>query len=57
MTTMQAIEQGATPGDVFTEEMLRGFHQRAPLYDRENRFFDEDFEDLKRSGYLKLFLP
>ena len=57
MTTIQVIEQGATPGDVLTEEMLRGFHQRAPIYDRENRFFDEDFEDLKRSGYLKLFLP
>lgn len=37
--------------------MLQRFHQRAPEYDRENRFFDEDFEELRRSGYLNLFVP
>ena len=27
--------------------MLARFDERAPLYDRENRFFDEDFEELQ----------
>ena len=28
-------------------EMLARFDERAPMYDRENRFFDEDFEELR----------
>jgi alkylation response protein AidB-like acyl-CoA dehydrogenase len=40
-----------------TEEMLARFDERAPVYDRENRFFSEDFEELRESGYLKLALP
>src|SRR6476469_2727152 len=43
--------------DVLTEEMLARFDQRAPLYDRENRFFTEDFEELKAAGYLATSLP
>jgi alkylation response protein AidB-like acyl-CoA dehydrogenase len=31
--------------------------ERAPVYDRENRFFSEDFEELKEAGYLKLPIP
>lgn len=37
--------------------MLRRFHERAPIYDRENRFFTEDFEELRASGYLRLAVP
>ena len=40
-----------------TDEMLARFDERAPLYDRENRFFTEDFEELKASGYLNIALP
>jgi alkylation response protein AidB-like acyl-CoA dehydrogenase len=43
--------------DVLTDEMLARFDQRAPVYDRENRFFDEDFEELRASGYLNIALP
>ena len=39
-----------------TDEMLARFAERAPTYDRENRFFAEDFEDL-RAGYLKIAVP
>jgi alkylation response protein AidB-like acyl-CoA dehydrogenase len=28
-----------------------------PAYDRENRFFQEDFDELKASGYLNVALP
>ena len=42
---------------LLTEEMLGRFDDRAPGYDRENRFFDEDFEELRSSGYLQLAVP
>src|SRR3954454_11428324 len=44
-------------GDLLTDEMLARFDERAPVYDRENRFFDEDFAELKASGYLKAAVP
>jgi alkylation response protein AidB-like acyl-CoA dehydrogenase len=40
-----------------TDDMLTRFHERAPGYDRENRFFDEDFEELRRAGYLTIAVP
>lgn len=43
--------------DVLTEEMLERFGARAGAYDRENRFFAEDFEELRTSGYLKMAIP
>jgi alkylation response protein AidB-like acyl-CoA dehydrogenase len=39
------------------EDMLERFRSRAPTYDRENRFFQEDFDDLKAAGYLKMTVP
>jgi alkylation response protein AidB-like acyl-CoA dehydrogenase len=43
--------------ELLTDDMLARFDERAPVYDRENRFFDEDFEELKQSGYLLLAVP
>lgn len=40
-----------------TAEMLTRFEARAALYDRENRFFDQDFEELRSAGYLRLPIP
>jgi alkylation response protein AidB-like acyl-CoA dehydrogenase len=40
-----------------SDEMLQQFAERAPRYDRENSFFTEDFEDLRKAGYLKLAVP
>lgn len=42
---------------LLTDEMLARFDERAPVYDRENRFFTEDFEELKASGYLLSTVP
>jgi len=42
---------------VLTEEMLARFSSRAATYDQENRFFDEDFEELRAAKYLLLPLP
>ncbi len=43
--------------NVLPEEMLARFASRAPAYDRENRFFEEDFEELRAAKYLLLPLP
>jgi alkylation response protein AidB-like acyl-CoA dehydrogenase len=42
---------------VLSDKMLDIFAERAPSYDRENRFFTEDFEDLRLAGYLELAVP
>jgi len=42
---------------VLTEEMLTRFAARADSYDRDSRFFDEDFEELRAAKYLLLPLP
>ena len=43
--------------ELLNDDMLQRFDERAPVYDRENRFFDEDWEELKASGYLAAPLP
>ncbi len=42
---------------LLSDDLLRRFHERAPLYDQENRFFAEDFEDLRKTGYLTMAVP
>jgi alkylation response protein AidB-like acyl-CoA dehydrogenase len=40
-----------------TQDILDRCRERAPIYDRENRFFQEDFEELGDAGYLKMPVP
>jgi alkylation response protein AidB-like acyl-CoA dehydrogenase len=40
-----------------SEELLKRCAERAPQYDRENQFFSEDFEELKKAGYLLMAVP
>jgi alkylation response protein AidB-like acyl-CoA dehydrogenase len=42
---------------VLSDEILVRCAERAPVYDRENRFFDEDFEELQKSHYLTIAVP
>jgi alkylation response protein AidB-like acyl-CoA dehydrogenase len=42
---------------VLTDDLLERCGERAPIYDRENRFFFDDFEELRAAGYLKMFVP
>ena len=44
-------------GPLLTSAMLQRFRERAPRYDRENRFFEEDFEELREAGYLTIAVP
>jgi alkylation response protein AidB-like acyl-CoA dehydrogenase len=46
-----------TSTELLTDEMLQRFDERAPVYDRENRFFQEDWDELRASGYLSAPLP
>jgi alkylation response protein AidB-like acyl-CoA dehydrogenase len=47
----------STAQPVLTDEMLARFAKRAPQYDRDNVFFSDDFEELRRAGYLRLAVP
>ncbi|MGN2637765.1 acyl-CoA dehydrogenase family protein [Nocardia takedensis] len=50
------VAEVLTPG-VLPEELLRRFHGRAPEYDRDNRFFSEDLDELREIGYLRAAIP
>ena len=43
--------------DILTDDVLNGLAERVATYDRENRFFSEDFEILKKAGYLTVNVP
>lgn len=48
---------GSGNGYVLSEEILDRCRERAPGYDEENRFFTEDFEELRDAGYTKMNVP
>ena len=45
------------PASVLTEDLLTRCGERAAAYDRDNRFFMEDFEELRDAGYLLMAVP
>jgi len=42
---------------VLKDDLIDRCGERAATYDRENRFFSEDFEELRAAGYLKTVVP
>jgi alkylation response protein AidB-like acyl-CoA dehydrogenase len=42
---------------VLSDDILARCQQRAPIYDQENCFFTEDFEELRNAGYLTMAVP
>ena len=40
-----------------SEALYKRCADRAPIYDQENRFFTEDFEELRLAGYLLMPIP
>jgi alkylation response protein AidB-like acyl-CoA dehydrogenase len=44
-------------GVALSDEIIAHCGDRAAAYDRENRFFTEDFEELRAAGYLKIAIP
>ena len=49
---MSVAQAGIIPTTV-----LETFRSRAAGYDRDNKFFSDDFEDLRSHGYLKMAIP
>lgn len=47
----------AQSGLSLSEDVIARCGSRAAGYDRENRFFAEDFEELRTAGYLKMAVP
>jgi len=47
----------AQSGLSLSEDVIARCGSRAAGYDRENRFFAEDFEELRAAGYLKMAIP
>ena len=45
------------PESVLTDRLLEKCRERAPKYDQENRFCQEDFDELKAAGYLLMAVP
>src|SRR5438105_13677826 len=45
------------PQSVLTDGLLEKCRERAPRYDQENRFCQEDFDELKAAGYLLMAVP
>ena len=44
-------------GSLLSEQLLSRCRERAAGYDRDNRFFQEDFDELKAAGYLNMAIP
>jgi alkylation response protein AidB-like acyl-CoA dehydrogenase len=55
VTVASPVTQTRPP--VLNEETLERFSGRAAAYDRENRFFSEDFAELRGAGYLLINVP
>jgi alkylation response protein AidB-like acyl-CoA dehydrogenase len=47
----------ATTQPILSDELIARCGERAATYDRENRFFSEDFEELRQAGYLLAPIP
>ncbi len=45
------------PRQLLTDDLLETFRDRAADYDEANAFFQDDFDDLVRVGYLKAMVP
>lgn len=45
------------PADFLPDDLLERIRERAPVHDRENTFPEQDLEELKDAGYLKILVP
>ncbi len=46
-----------TTESVLSDDLLKRCMERAPGYDRDNKFFEEDFKELKEAGYMLAAVP
>src|SRR5215510_2224070 len=53
-----AVALSAAPARfVLSDDLIDACGSRAAAYDRENRFFTEDFRQLREAGYLNMLVP
>lgn len=57
MTSIQTSDPDATLDALLGPDLLARMDERAPSYDRDNTFFQEDFDELRASGFLDIALP
>lgn len=56
----QTMENNVSSKEHLLEKLEKVFlncQKRAATYDKENRFFQEDFDELKKAGYLLMAVP
>jgi alkylation response protein AidB-like acyl-CoA dehydrogenase len=56
-TTAPPASGALTPESLLPDDLLARFRERAADYDRENRFFSEDFAELVEIGYPLMLVP
>lgn len=57
MTATESSADRLAGATILPDDMLSRFDERTAHYDRENRFFTEDFDELRASGFLDIALP
>ena len=45
------------PADYLPDDLLERIRKRAPIHDRENTFAQQDLDELRDAGYLKILVP
>ncbi len=55
--TIAAMRSSRSKTFSLSPDLLQRCRDRAPVYDRENRFFQEDFDELKAAGYFLMAVP
>src|SRR5436309_2839941 len=56
-TPCKEAQMSVASNSVLTGELLQRCRERAAGYDRDNRFCQEDFDELKDAGYLLMAVP
>jgi alkylation response protein AidB-like acyl-CoA dehydrogenase len=54
---MATVTESITRRSLLSDQLLDACAQRAPRYDRENSFFQEDYEALRKAGYTLMAIP
>ena len=57
MITIDTGSASTTLDSLLPPDLLARMDERAAGYDQENRFFDEDFAELRETGFLDVALP
>src|SRR6266850_7825198 len=57
MSRAEECQMAIATESILDQQLLDRCRERAAGYDRDNRFFQEDFDELKAAGYLRMAIP